>query len=417
MSSKEVLSLRDYQVDCANKGVEILKDKKIIYYSIQVRCGKTLISLETCKLYGAKRVLFLTKKKAIGSIVSDYNNFGYSDKFELVVINNESLHKTIDNDFDIIIQDEAHRLGGFPKPSKITIDLKTRFKSKPLIFLSGTMSPESFSQLYHQFFVSDYSPWKEYSNFYKWSKQYINVKQKRIGSFMCNDYSEGIEDKIMKDIISYIVTFTQEQSGFQSKITEKVLYVKMKSITHNIANTLLADRVFEGTKDIILADTAAKLMQKLHQVYSGTVKLESGESVIIDKSKAEFIKEYFKGKKLAIIYIFKKELDLLTQVFGAENLTNDLEEFNSTDKHFVGQVVSSREGISLYKADALVLYNLQHSNVSYLQVRDRLTLKDRPENNVYLIFAEGGIEDKIYKVVKSKGKYTSNIFKKDYELK
>jgi hypothetical protein len=417
MLSKEALSLRDYQVDCANKGVDILKDKKIIYYSIQVRCGKTLISLETCKLYGAKRVLFLTKKKAIGSIVSDYNNFGYSDKFELVVINNESLHKTIDNDFDVIIQDEAHRLGGFPKPSKITIDLKTKFKSKPLIFLSGTMSPESFSQLYHQFFVSDYSPWKEYSNFYKWSKQYINVKQKRIGSFMCNDYSEGIEDEIMKDIISYIVTFTQEQSGFQSKITERVLYVKMKSVTHKIADTLLIDRVFEGTKDIILADTAPKLMQKLHQVYSGTVKLESGEAVIIDKSKAEFIKEYFKGLKIAIIYVFKKELDLLSQVFGTENLTNDLDEFNSTDKHFVGQVVSSREGISLYKADALVLYNLQHSNVSYLQVRDRLTLKDRVENNVYLIFAEGGIEDKIYKVVKSKGKYTSNIFKKDYNIK
>jgi len=417
MSSKEVLSLRDYQVDCANKGIEILKDKKIIYYSIQVRCGKTLISLETCKLYGAKRVLFLTKKKAIGSIVSDYNNFGYSDKFELVVINNESLHKTIDNDFDVIIQDEAHRLGGFPKPSKITIDLRTRFKSKPLIFLSGTMSPESFSQLYHQFFVSDYSPWKEYSNFYKWSKQYINVKQKRIGSFMCNDYSEGIEDKIMKDIISYIVTFTQEQSGFQSKITERVLYVKMKSVTHKIADTLLRDRVFEGTKDIILADTAPKLMQKLHQIYSGTVKLESGNSVILDTSKAEFIKEYFKGLKIAIIYIFQKELDLITQVFGADNVTNNLDEFNSTDKHFVGQVVSSREGISLYKADALVLYNLQHSNVSYLQVRDRLTLKDRAENNVYLIFAEGGIEDKIYKVVKSKGKYTSNIFKKDYAIR
>jgi len=414
--SKEVLSLRDYQVDCANKGVEILKDKKIIYYSIQVRCGKTLISLETCKLYGVKRVLFLTKKKAIGSIVSDYNNFGYSDKFELVVINNESLHKTIDNDFDVIIQDEAHRLGGFPKPSKITIDLKTRFKSKPLIFLSGTMSPESFSQLYHQFFVSDYSPWKEYSNFYKWSKQYINIKQKRIGSFMCNDYSEGIEDKIMKDIVSYIVTFTQEQSGFKSKITEKILYVKMKSITHTIANTLLKDRLFEGSSDVILADTAVKLMQKLHQIYSGTCKLESGDGVIIDKSKAEFIKEHFRGKKLAIIYVFKKELDLLTQVFGAENVTNDLDEFNSTDKHFVGQVVSSREGISLYKAEALILYNLQHSNVSYLQIRDRMTLKDRAENNVYLIFSEGGIEEKIYRTVKSKQKYSSNIFKKDYGI-
>ena len=44
-----------------------------------------------------------------------------------------------------------------------------------------------------------------------------------------------------------------------------------------------------------------------------------------------------------------------------------------------------------------------------------MTTMDRLENNVYWIFAEGGIEEKIYKVVKSKKKYTVNIFKKDYK--
>ena len=409
--------LRDYQIDCANKGYEILKNTGITYYSIQVRCGKTLISLETARLFGAKRVLFLTKKKAIDSILSDYNEFNYSDKFELVVTNNESLHKLLDNDFDLVIQDEAHRLGGFPKPSKIAVDLRTRFRLKPLIFLSGTMSPESFSQLYHQFWTSDRSPWSNYKNFYAWAKDYVNVKQKRIGAFMANDYSEGIENKIMADITKHIVTFTQEQSGFTSKITEEILYVKMKPKTYEIANILLKDRVFEGKTDTILADTAAKLMQKLHQIYSGTVKLESGKSVVLDTSKADFIKERFSGKKLAILYIFKEELNLLSQVFGAENLTNDLDEFNSTDKHFVGQVVSSREGISLRNADVLIMFNIAHSNVSYLQARDRLTFMDRKENKVYFIFSQGGIEDKIYKVVQSKKKYSSNIFKKDYNVK
>ena len=191
----------------------------------------------------------------------------------------------------------------------------------------------------------------------------------------------------------------------------------MKPKTYEIANVLLRDRVFEGNSDAILADTAATLMQKLHQIYSGTVKLESGKSVVLDTSKADFIKERFSGKKLAILYIFKEELKLLTQVFGADNITNDLDEFNSTDKHFVGQVVSSREGISLRNADVLIMFNIAHSNVSYLQARDRLTFMDRKENKVYFIFSQGGIEDKIYKVVQSKKKYSSNIFKKDYNVR
>ena len=53
--------LRDYQIDIANQAVGILKINKIVYLSVEVRCGKTLMALETAKLYGAKKVLFLTK--------------------------------------------------------------------------------------------------------------------------------------------------------------------------------------------------------------------------------------------------------------------------------------------------------------------------------------------------------------------
>ena len=78
--------LRDYQVDLSKKAVDILKEKKIVYLQFSVRVGKTATALETCRLYGAKKVLFLTKKKAIGSIESDYKDFGFT--FDLTVINN-----------------------------------------------------------------------------------------------------------------------------------------------------------------------------------------------------------------------------------------------------------------------------------------------------------------------------------------
>jgi hypothetical protein len=405
--------LRDYQLDIANRGSNILRKLSLLYLAMEVRTGKTATSMKIAEMYGAKKVLFLTRKKAVSSILEDYNDFGY--QFDIVVTNHESLHKLQDADsFDVIIFDEAHKAAGLPKPGQLAKRMRERFFLKPIIMLSGTMSPESFSQVYHQFWISSRSPWVHYRNFYKWAHDYVNIVQRKINSLTINDYSAGIEAKIMHDIQPYMITHTQEQSGFKSKINEKVLYVKMHPITYKICDKLIKDLVFEGDSDVILADTPAKLMQKLMQLYSGTCKLESGLAVFIDKTKAEFIREYFAGKKIGIFYCFKKELDLLLSVFGDE-ITTDLHEFQTTDKHFAGQVVSSREGISLKEADCLVFMNIQHSAVSYLQAIDRMTTMDRLENNVYWIFAEGGIEEKIYKVVKSKKKYTVNIFKKDYK--
>jgi len=405
--------LRDYQLDIANRGSDILKKLSLLYLAMEVRTGKTATSMKIAEMYGAKKVLFLTRKKAVSSILDDYNDFGY--QFDIVVTNHESLHKLQEADsFDVIIFDEAHKAAGLPKPGQLAKRMRERFFLKPIIMLSGTMSPESFSQVYHQFWISSRSPWVHYRNFYKWAHDYVNIRQRKINSLTINDYSAGIEAKIMHDIQPYMITHTQEQSGFKSKINEKVLYVKMHPITYKICDKLIKDLVFEGDSDVILADTPAKLMQKLMQLYSGTCKLESGLAVFIDKTKAEFIREYFAGKKIGIFYCFKKELDLLLSVFGDE-ITTDLHEFQTTDKHFAGQVVSSREGISLKEADCLVFMNIQHSAVSYLQAIDRMTTMDRLENNVYWIFASGGIEEKIYKVVKSKKKYTVNIFKKDYK--
>jgi hypothetical protein len=220
----------------------------------------------------------------------------------------------------------------------------------------------------------------------------------------------------MGDISHLMICYTQQEAGFTSKIIEEVIYVPQSKVINNLTSRLLKDLIIEGEKEVVLADTAAKLMQKLHQLYSGTIKFESGNSMIIDTTKAEFIKDRFAGSKIGIFYVFKEEYKLLQQVFGEGNLTNDLNEFNTTDKNIALQIVSGREGISLRNADFLVFYNIQHSAVSYFQGIDRMTTIDRLENKVYWIFTEGGIEEKIYKVVKSKKKYTNNIFKKDYEL-
>ena len=58
-------------------------------------------------------------------------------------------------------------------------------------------------------------------------------------------------------------------------------------------------------------------------------------------------------------------------------------------------------------------YNIDFSATSYWQSRDRMTTKDRKYNKIYWVFAENGIEHKIYKTVIDKKDYTLNHFKRD----
>jgi hypothetical protein len=190
-----------------------------------------------------------------------------------------------------------------------------------------------------------------------------------------------------------------------------VLEVEMQPIIYKIIDKLKKYLVVTSSISgkTIVADTAVKLQQKIHQLCSGTIKYEDGSIQIIDNSKALFIKEKFKDNKIAIFYNFVAELDMLKETVG-NKLTTDLDEFNTTDKWIALQIVSGREGISLAKADALVMFNIQFSAVSYFQSKDRLTTKDREVNNVFWIFSKDGIEQNIYNAVSKKLDYTNSIF-------
>jgi hypothetical protein len=283
-----------------------------------------------------------------------------------------------------------------------------------MIFLSGTPTPESHSQWFNQFWVSDYSPFKKYVNFYKWAVDFVDIKQRNIGYAVIKDYSTANETLIKRILQNYIITFTQAQAGFTTSVKEMVLECEMQPITKLIIDRLKKDLVVKNAEgQIILADTGVKLMQKIHQLSSGTCKFEDGTSKVIDKSKALFILDKFTGVKIAIFYKFKEEWNALLSVFGAENLTNDVDEFDNSDKCIALQIVSGREGISLKNAKYLVYYNIDFSATSYWQSRDRLTTMQRQSNEVFWIFSKGGIENDIYKTVLKKKDYTLKIFREN----
>jgi len=406
------IQLRDYQEEIARKSVDLIGKHGFVYLAMEVRTGKTLTSMSICdRLEGVENVLFLTKKKAIKSISDDLKLLCPS--YIMWVINYESAHKLPNVKWDVIICDEAHSLGAFPKPSQRAVMVKKlveAHKSK-VILLSGTPTPESYSQMYHQTYGIPGSPFRAYKNFYRWADDYVKVTSKLINGVTMKDYSAA-SGRVLDDMAKYTLSFSQVEAGFVVKTTEEVMYVDLEPKTMALIEKLRKTLVVEGKNETILADTSVKLMTKLHQMYSGTVKFESGNSMVLDLSKARFIKEKFAGRKIGIFYKFTEELNALKEVFGDE-LTTDLSTFEVTGQSIALQIQAGREGLSLKQAECLVYYNIDFSATSYWQSRDRMTTRDRTENHIYWIFANGGIEDKIYKAVSKKKDYTISHFKRD----
>jgi hypothetical protein len=406
------MKFRDYQEEIIDQSMNILSMGTFVYLAMEVRTGKTLTSLGICQRLNPRRVLFLTKKKAISSVQRDYE--ALSPDYLIEVINYESAHKREFDWFDIIILDEAHGLGAFPKPSgraKLVKDLVA--KASKVILLSGTPTPESYSQVYHQVFGIKGNPFRLYKNFYQFAKDYVKVSSKIINGFSVNDYSDG-KNEIINKMKPYMINYTQKEAGFVVNTTEIVLSCKMSEETHMIVKNLKKDFVLDfGKGNVVLGDTSVKLMTKIHQIASGSVKTEDGAYLITDFSKANFIFDFFKGTKIGIFYKFKSELDLLKSVYK-DGLTTELDEFNSTDKSIALQIVSGREGISLRNAEALVYFNIDFSATSYWQSRDRMTTIDRLNSHVYWVFSDVGIEKRIYDAVSKKKDYTLSHFKKDF---
>tara|TARA_R100001460_G_scaffold101938_1_gene146142 strand:+ start:957 stop:2189 length:1233 start_codon:yes stop_codon:yes gene_type:complete len=406
------MKFREYQTTIIEKAKGVLEAHRFVYLSMEVRTGKTLTALGVADKLGITNLLFVTKKKAIGSIEADYKKL--MPGYQITVINYESLHK-VTGKFDLLVLDEAHTLGAYPKPSKRTKLVKEIIlRQNPFVILmSGTPTPESFSQIYHQVYACPKNPFNQYKSFYKFAKEYVNVVQKVINSFHINNYDDG-KPVILDRMKPYMISYTQKEAGFKSEIKEHVLKVEMSKLTYNFVKEMREHGIITGkkTKEVILGDTGVKKMSKIHQLFSGTVKLENGKRMVTDLSKARFIRTKFKDMKVGIYYKFKAEYDALKQVYG-DNLTDDLQEFKATNKNIALQIVSGREGISLKEADCLVYYNIDFSALSYWQSRDRMTTKDSKVSDVYWIFAERGIETKIYKTVTNKKDYTLRHFKKD----
>lgn len=412
--------LRDYQRKLAYQGAVILNTKGFVYFAFEPRVGKTYTAFEAAGLAGIKKLYFITTANALPHIINDWDSLLNKPDCEVEMFNFDMLHKYLhiakDNDnTTAIIVDEAHYNGAYPITNLQTDQLIQITKGKRVMFMSGTPTPEGFSQIFHQLKITKYSPFP-HANFYKWAKEFVNVtKEKRFG-IEVNNYDDAKEEEIKAIIKPYIMSYTRKEAGFKYEITERIKEVEMMPQTNQLIKLLLKRKVydFSAFKGEIISDSIVKLMDHVHQISSGTIKTEDGEYHILDKSKAKYIKENYQGQKIAIMYKYIAEGELLKEFFP--NWTKNDIEFNlSNDRVYLAQVASAAEGTNISTADVLIMYNIDYSAKLYYQACNRIQTWDRKTEPFvdWLFNKDSNIERLIYEKLSNKMNYTATYFKKD----
>jgi len=399
------LTPRPHQLKLSDIGFDILSKNGLCYDVSSERVGKSLTTILIVEKSSVRQnCLILTKKAAIPDWLKLLRSYPITKTY--YVINYESAHK-LDLDMftpDIIVADEAHhRLSAYPKPSKTLITIGNLISEAaqrnneiglPIIYLSATPHAESYSQLYHQFRISPWSPFSEYTNFYKWFKHYGIPEVQYLGNRQIMKYDKTRDDLIKPIFDKLTYGITRQEAGFTEEPNDIVHYVTLSDQTVNLINTLIKDELLEQRTlaemtehiipsnaeipDVVPIESVAAEHSKIHQIEGGTLKVDVPDQtqislILRNNEKIDYIKTNFGDTdKLAVMYHYQAEQIKLNQHF-----TNAL----------ILQADKFAEGISLKDIDHLVIYSMSWRTSKYIQRRARQAdyTRKTPINVHYLL--------------------------------
>lgn len=386
---------RDYQIELSKQGLAILNEYKIVYFAMEERTGKTLSALLVAEAHSARRILIITKKKPMTDWLNTLKVWKHSKHYE--VINYHNAYKM--RKADLVILDESHNyISAFPKTGKIWKEIKQLTLDIPLIYLSATPHAQGPQMLYHQFKLSDWSPWKQYANFYKWFKQYGEPYTIDINGIDITQYDKCKVDEVIATSKHLFITKTRAQLGFEHEPEDQLHYIKLGEATRYVYNELLEHNIVELKAGMLVCDTTSKLRYALHMLEGGTTKLDRERIILANNEKIQYILTNFgDSEDLVIMYNYIAEEAKLKAHFSKARIL---------------QATSYSEGIDLSMYKHLVIYSQDFSTARHNQRRARQANMLRKDPIiVHYLLVNKGISAQVYKTVsKNKRNFVDSVF-------
>jgi superfamily II DNA or RNA helicase len=413
------MQLYEYQREAVNQAKEILQQHGIVYLAMGMRTGKTITSLTIASELNCRHVLVLCSNENVKkTFTSTCLRINESITLYLSSHHPTTIEKFSSYIFDCIIVDEAHNFKAFPRTNQrqkalrnIVLNNRKRGNNPYIILLSGTPTPESYSDLFHQL----WSVGKEtHKNFYAFAHEFVNVKEKRVNATqIINDYSDCSEE-YMKRLEHLFVVVSQEEAGILTQ--KRFRMIKTNNYITELINELIKTKTLTIANNVIFADNNSREMQIIRQLCGGVVYKDDKSFIEISTIKIETLKELFKQyHKTLIYYYYQAEREMLLK-YLKEIVTENLDEAKSTDKHFIAQMTSIREGITFPECDAIIYYNVDFSAITFLQSQERASLQSKDAVDiVYLCSSDFpgkklSFEEMVLNVLRKKKRFTDTIY-------
>lgn len=396
---------RPHQIQKAEDLWNILKVKGYAYLAGKPRSGKTLTAILCAeKSNKISSVLVLTKKNAI----TGWLPFIEGRKHKYTVINYEQVGsidgarfnlKLNPKDYQLVIIDESHSIGAFPKPSNRQRVICRTCWDMPHIHLSGTAIVESPCSIFHQMNISKFTPFT-FKNFYDFHRVYgepyfIKVHGKDMAQY------DRYKPNLLEAIDKFTVYMTQEDAGIDKSLqAEDVIhYVELNQETKDLYNKLQDNQILRLPIGDIVADTTMKLRVSLHMLESGVCKIEDDYFMLGNTEKVEYIKNKFGDKEtVGIMCHFVGERLLL-------------------EKHFTkAKIYSSNahsEGVDLSHLSSFIILSSDYSGSKFIQRRERIiNMNGSNTLQVHHIIVKKAISEQVYKRVSKKQDFNNETYER-----
>jgi|DEB0MinimDraft_6_1074348.scaffolds.fasta_scaffold20277_3 hypothetical protein len=433
-----------HQLKAKAEILEKLEAHSICLLEGQTRSGKSLTALSVAEALGG-RYLFLTTKKALKSVRSDFR--ALNGVAEMVLINYHSAHKVEREPFDLVILDECHSSGlsSRPKQGKIWKQVRELIKdSKRFLLMSGTVAIESKAQLFPEFAVTGLGPWAQYRDFYAWWKCSGSYKDGRLcGGYGIQDavksvgsnapawgsvpdYDQVDEGRIKRDVDPFVVEMKRE--GFEVENASLIPVTLKNEKLARLIRKIRRDNVVDVTdedgneRSCVFDKGPASVLTACHIAGGGVMKDESGEWFVLGdeyspRYRIDWIIQGIRGngKKYAVHSAYIFERDFIKREFEAAGVRvyQTYEEMRDGQEGgaWVDSLESFAEGVNLaWLTGSQIIYTLTWKGSKFSQVCDRqLNFKRKEKAKVAIPLLEGGIDSYVYEAVSNKRNFNASV--------
>lgn len=383
-----------HQLSKSAEAFKVFQEKGIVYIAGKPRSGKTYTSILTLeKSKKIKKVLVLTKKAAI----EGWLKFTTLSDIDFTVTNYEQIKK-VTGPFDACIIDEAHNLGTVGKPSQRVKDIRKVCYDLPTILLSGTAIVESSNSIYHQCCVTKFSPFNQYSSFYKFFSVYGIPSVLHLHGRQIAQYKKA-KPELLTEVDKFTIYMDQKDAGITVEAEDVLHYVTLNDETKAMYKQLEKDDLIIIQDRELVCDSTMKLRTSLHMMESGGAKIGDDYLDLGNREKVEYLKANFTLDKHTVIlahFIFEQQL--LRELFPLCT---------------VESATSKAEGVSYAWAKEFILFSSGYSGSKYIQRRERIIdVQGSNTTKVHHIIVKNAISDQVQKAVRVKEDFNNKTYKK-----